>query len=227
MKPPRKLHLGCGSHRPGGWVNVDGSWNARLVKIPFLRKILGFFHLVPEELLRIQWDPHVFICDVRKPLPFTEGSAEIIYASHLLDCLHLFETKRLLKECFRVLRPGGVLRVVVEDIRPILQEYLDGHPRAHLSEELARLRPADRLMARLLCESPEAPRGGFLYKLYRRVTDFQTRKWAYDADSLKSHLKEAGFGDVSEKKFLDSQIPKIEEVEKSHGVCVEGIRPHG
>lgn len=227
MKSPIKLHLGCGSHRPDGWVNVDGSWNARLAKIPLLRKALGFFHLVPGELLRIPWDSHISICDVRKPLPFPNGSAQGVYASHLLDCLHLFETQRLLKECFRVLRPGGVLRVVVEDIRPILQEYLEERPSARLSEELACLRPADRLMARLLCKNPEPPRGGFLYELYRRVTDFQTRKWAYDADSLKFHLKEAGFGDISERKFLDSQIPKIEEVEKTPGICVEGIRPHG
>ena len=208
-------------------MNVDGSWNARLAKIPFLRKTLGFFHLVPRELLRIPWDPRVFICDVRKPLPFPNNSAQVIYASHLLDCLYLSETKRLLKECFRVLKPGGVLRVVVEDIRPILQEYLNGQPSASLSGELTRLRPADRLMARLLCRNPEPPRGGFLYELYRRVADFQTRKWAYDADSLKSHLKKTGFGDVSQRKFLDSRIPKIEEVEKTTGICVEGIRPHG
>lgn len=227
MKSPIKLHLGCGSHRPSDWVNVDGSWNARLAKLPLLRDALGFFRLAPKEILRIPWDPHVFVCDVRKPLPFPSESAEVVYASHLLDCLYLFETKRLLEECFRVLKPGGILRVAVEDVRPILQEYLEERPSARLSEALARLRPADRLMARLLCKSPEPPRGGFFYELYRRVTDFQTRKWAYDADSLKFHFEEAGFVEVSERKFLDSRIAKIEAVEKNPGICVEGIRPRG
>lgn len=164
------------------------------------------------------------IHDVRKPLPFPAESAEAIYASHLLDCLYLHETQRLLKECFRVLKPGGILRVVVEDVRGILEEYLEKKPSPHLSKELAQLRPVDRLMARLLCQSPAPMAGSFLYRLYRKTTDFQTRKWAYDADSLIFHLQEAGFSDVAERKWLESRIPGIEVIEKSRGICVEGIR---
>lgn len=48
-----------------------------------------------------------------------------------------------------------------------------------------------------------------------------------NADSLKFHLEGVGFRDVSERRYLDSRIPQIKEVEKNPWVCVEGICPGG
>ena len=219
-----KIHLGCGSVTPADWINVDASWNARLVKFPLLRSLLGTWRMVPIELTRLSWNPHVRIHDVRKPLPFHSQSAAVIYASHLLDCLYLDETKRLMAESFRVLKTGGIVRFVVEDVRGILEEYLSGHPDSQMSAELAKLRPVDRLMARLLCMKPEPPRAAFFYRLYLSRTNLQTRKWAYDADSLIHYLQEASFSQVQQRPFLESRISGIEQIEKNPGICVEGVR---
>ena len=220
-----KLHLGCGAVTPVGWVNLDGSWNAWAARFPLLRKALRVVPGIPKGLLEIPWSSRVVHHDVRKRLPFPDGSAEVVYASPLFDFVTFSEAKRLLKECHRVLKPGGVLRIVVEDIRRFLQEYLEGQPSQGLPEELMNLPAADRLMARLLCQNPESARGGILYRFYLRTTDLQTRKWAYDAESLEVRFREAGFTEVSEMPLLKSRIPGIEQVEKSAGICVEGIRP--
>lgn len=206
-----KLHLGCGAVTPPGWVNVDASWNARLAKFPFLRSGLRRFKLAPSQVLDIPWSSSILIHDVRKPLPFPDRSATTIYASHLLYCLHLKETQRLLKECLRVLRPQGILRVMEADIRSILKEY-------------GEFPSADRLSMRL-CYPVEIEEAGFLYRFYKKRFDLLARKWLYDGDSLIAHFVQAGFTEVMERRPLESQIDGIEEVEKNWGICVEGIRP--
>jgi SAM-dependent methyltransferase len=121
-----RVHLGCGLNTPQGWINVDGSWNARLTKYPALRKLLGSLHIAPRALTNIAWDRQLLCHDLRKVLPFADNSVEAIYASHLVEHLYHEEAKRLLQECFRVLKPAGVLRLVVPSLETIVAEYMGG-----------------------------------------------------------------------------------------------------
>lgn len=95
--PPRpRLNLGCGSCRHPDWTNVD---------------------LEPA-------GDDVIACDLRRGLPFTTGSCEAVYAAHLLEHLRPAEAGRLLAEVHRLLRPGGVVRIVVPDLEGIARAYL-------------------------------------------------------------------------------------------------------
>jgi SAM-dependent methyltransferase len=220
-----KLHLGCGSIRPPGWVNVDGSWNARLAKLPGLRRVLVRLGAAPASVLEAPWDAEVVYADLRNPLPFGSGSAEAVYSCRLLDCMHLQETRRLLGECFRVLQPGGVVRMVVDDITPLLRDYLERRTPPDLPDPLKRLPPMDQLIARLLFSEPDPAPAPFLYTMYRNATSLLTRKWTYDAESLIFHFSAAGFVDAREQGFGHSRIDGIADVEKNGGVCVEAVRP--
>ncbi len=62
--------------------------------------------------------------DARKPLPFDDASVDVIYHSHLLEHLGRVEAHRFVLECFRILRPGGTMRVVVPDLEGIARAYL-------------------------------------------------------------------------------------------------------
>jgi SAM-dependent methyltransferase len=62
---------------------------------------------------------------VRKGLPFRTGAFDVVYHSHLLEHLTRTEGTALLTECWRVLRPGGVLRVAVPDLERIATLYVD------------------------------------------------------------------------------------------------------
>src|SRR3990172_4662637 len=108
-----KLHLGCGQVAPAGWVNIDYSWNASLAKVPWLRRVLGRAGVLPKNLVEVPWAPHIRIHDLRKPLPFGDGSVRCIYTSHCLEHLTREDGAQLLRECHRVLAPGGILRVLV------------------------------------------------------------------------------------------------------------------
>lgn len=59
-----------------------------------------------------------------KPLPFKDESFDVVYHSQFIE--HLTEEKAhyFLSECYRILRPGGVLRVVTPDLANQAAEYL-------------------------------------------------------------------------------------------------------
>ena len=215
---------------PSGWVNVDASWNAWLAKHARLRKFFARFRILPKRVAEVAWDPSIVVHDVRKGVPFPDNYFEAIYASHLLEHLYLLEAKYLLRECFRTLQAGGVLRMVVPDLRAIVAEYLGEQPFA-VAHDLESVRPADRMMQRLMMRSPEPPRGHFIYRIYTALKDLHSHKWMYDANSLVGHFEDAGFREVRECGFLEGRIKGIEEVEQPErvlngaGICVEGIKP--
>ena len=226
-----RLHLGCGLTTPDGWINIDGSWNARLARYPVLRRLAHSLHLVPPDKVDVPWSSRVFIHDVRKPLPFPAGSAEAIYSSHLLEHLYFEEGKTLVRECFRVLASKGVLRVVVPDLASIVREYLGREQIGEPSTSVESLEPADRFNQRLLMRPPAPPSGNLMYRWYTAVADFHQHKWMYDENSLKALLETAGIADVERMPLHTSRIAGIENIEqpsrvaKGQGICVEGIKP--
>ena len=111
-----KLHLGCGTNFVDGWINIDYNLGAHLAKIPlskfFLRKT-GY-----------EWDSRIMLHDLRKKLPFGDNTVDCIYTSHTLEHLNKADGYQMLSESYRVLKPNGVMRVVVPDLRAIVADYL-------------------------------------------------------------------------------------------------------
>jgi predicted SAM-dependent methyltransferase len=224
--PPR-LHLGCANIAPPGWTNLDGSWNAWMAGHPVLRGLLRVFRMLPPGQLDIAWPGNIRVHDVRRGLPFPVGAFGAIYASHFLEHLHFEEARHLLRECFRVLQPGGFLRLVVPDLQLLVREYLEELDGQGLAPDCA----ADRLCRRLDMRAPQQGRGHLLYRVYSSVKDFHTHKWMYDGESLGRRMLEAGFVSVSRRAYLESDIAGIEEVERRErfdnhrGICLEGMKP--
>lgn len=98
----RLLNVGCGQRYDRRWVNLDLSSR----------------------------DASVVQCDINQGLPFADGCFDAVYHSHVFEHLKPEQGERLLKECFRVLAPGGVLRIVVPDLEKIAQLYLEKHQSA-------------------------------------------------------------------------------------------------
>ncbi|MBI5401666.1 methyltransferase domain-containing protein [Candidatus Wolfebacteria bacterium] len=221
---PKKINLGCGLNISSNWINLDASWNARLAKHQFLRKALKYFHLLPKRLAEIDWPQNIFIHDVRKKFLFENNCFSAVYSSHLLEHLYLEEAKELLAECFRILEPGGVLRIVVPDFKTIIKEY-DNLEKSNFSNA------ADIISKKIFIWESKPYHKNPIYKIYDAVNDFHSHKWMYDAESLIEYFKTAGFESAKEMKFLESRISDIEEVESAsrvlngEGICIEGIKP--
>jgi predicted SAM-dependent methyltransferase len=93
----RYINLGCGSRYHPDWINIDIA----------------------------QTGPKVVAHDLSKGIPFPDNSCDVIYHSHLLEHLRRPHAFRFMHDCFRVLKPGGILRVVVPDLEQICRVYLD------------------------------------------------------------------------------------------------------
>lgn len=94
----QKLNLGCGTTfvNSDNWINFDyAPTNATVQQ-----------------------------ADLLAPLRLESGSVAVVYTSHFLEHVPRSLVPALLAECFRVLRPGGVIRLVLPDLEEMCREYL-------------------------------------------------------------------------------------------------------
>lgn len=57
-------------------------------------------------------------------IPYPDNRFSFVYHSHVLEHFGKNEAVEFIKECHRVLRPGGVFRVVVPDLESIAKQYI-------------------------------------------------------------------------------------------------------
>lgn len=203
-----RLHLGCGDVTPDGWLNVDAALGARLAKLPPLRRLLralGAF--------RLDWSPDILIHDLRRPFPWPDASAEAIYSSHTLEHLTREQGQRFLRECARVLVPGGVVRIMVPDLGVLLSDYEKG------------AFPATELVERLGVgyEHPSDGRLKALVAPYFR----HPHRCMYDAESLLDAMRNAGLEARVHAPFLSriEDLRDLELPERAEGsLIVEGVK---
>lgn len=225
LRDGERLHLGCGLTAPPGWVNVDGSWQAELARFPRVRRALSTMRLVPARQTEIPWPTGVRRLDLRRPLPFVSSSFAVVYSSHLLEHLHRAEAVRLMRECRRVLRPGGVCRAVVPDLGRLVDDYVQ-------SRREGKADPG-RELVRSLQLRPEELRGQGIYRIYQALTDFHSHKWMYDEEALIALFEECGFTSAERRPMWDSRIEGIRDVEletraaEGAGICVEAVKGEG
>jgi predicted SAM-dependent methyltransferase len=213
------LHLGCGQTAADGWLNVDGSWQVALARRPTLRRLLVLTRILPRSQAEIPWNRRVIRLNLTGSLPFPDDSFQAVYSSHTLEHLYRTEARVILEECRRVLKPGGVCRIVVPDLESIVRRYI-------CARDSGQVEAATQLMEELRVHD-EARQTG-LIGLYYRLTAFHQHKWMYDAASLSRMFVDAGFRDVHQAEYLKSGIRRIAEVEHpgrildGQGVAIEG-----
>jgi predicted SAM-dependent methyltransferase len=91
------VNLGCGSHYHPDWINID---------------------IAP-------LGPGVIAHDLSRGVPLADDSSDAVYHSHVLEHIRRPDVPAFLRECLRVLRPGGTLRVAVPDLERISRAYIE------------------------------------------------------------------------------------------------------
>lgn len=114
------VQYGCGFSAGDGWLNFDASPTLRIEKIPFFGKIAsvalsGNSDRFPES---------VRYGDIRKGPLVPAGTADGIYASHVLEHLSLVDFRKALANTYLMLADGGVFRLIVPDLLERAHRYI-------------------------------------------------------------------------------------------------------
>src|SRR6266496_1968115 len=195
-----RINLGSGTTAPAGWINLDRSPGIFVAGVPGLRAVLRRLRILSGPQAETTWASNVRRHDVTRGLPFPDGFAEAIYASHLLEHLPRDAAVRLVQECRRVLRPHGVLRLALPDLRAMAERYVrDGEPgAAHAFVRATGLgvEQQKRRWARLV----------------GAVSGAQ-HKWMYDERSTVELCRSSGFAQVTVCRYRIGRCPDLAGVE--------------
>lgn len=215
LPPGPKLNLGCGPVQPAGWVNIDGSNRAWLAGrlTPLDRLLVKFGVFSPTE-----FGPHVKVCNLLRGLPYADDSVSCVYAGELWEHFEPADAAGLTAECYRVLAPGGVLRVCVPDGVEFWRKYLE------LFDQVAS-QPKEQRSAEPLRAQVQMFFDDICTRKMWLGSMGHTHKWQYDEVQLVELFESRGFVEVHRARFHESRIPDISQVERSDFLIVEGIKP--
>lgn len=184
-----KLNLGCGLAVAADWINIDGSPNALIAGLPAWLHRLAYRltganrYYTEAEYCRLLGS-HVFVHhDLAYGIPVLNGQADFIYSSHFLEHLFRREGEHLLRECHRVLRPEGLVRIAVPDLEYALSLYASGE-----KEKM--------LLNYFFVEDMES--------------HYARHKYMYDFAMLKALLESVGFHDVVRCGYRQGLTPDLE-----------------
>ena len=165
------LNIGCGNCKLDGFINID---------------------LEPTADMQL---------DVRNGLPFDDDSVNGIYSEHFIEHLTQSEGIAFLRECRRVLKCDGILRLSTPDLSNSIQRYLnnDWRPKSNL----------DTYGFEWLNTPCE-----YLNTAMREWG----HKWLYDETELVRLVKYAGFYQVKRcEKGISDSIPLFSKLESRVG----------
>ena len=155
MEDKIKLHLGCGNISLDGFINID---------------------LLPSKSVDV-------VEDIRELKSFTEESVDLIYACHVLEHISRREYKKVLKRWYSLLKPSGILRLSVPNLREWFKYYFEtGNFKILLSA---------------------------LYGGQENKYNYHYMGW--DEETLREDLLEAGFTDIRNYDWQTTEHSSIKD----------------
>lgn len=211
-----KINIGCGKNPTDGWLNFDNSPSIVLANSPFKYYIARIFNFLnKKQIENIEWNKKkkISFVDARKKIPLPDNSVECVYTSHMIEHLSKEESVVFLKETLRVLEPGGVLRVVVPDLKLAVNSYI-------------KTQDADAFMENILLAPP--PFNNLKQKISLFFTGYRHHQWMYDEKSLSKLIDKIGFSKVFICKAGKTKILNPENLDlyerSEESIYVEGIK---
>lgn len=177
------LNLGCGKVFHPDWVNLDF----------------------------VSYDTQVMQHNLRKGIPFKDDSADVIYHSHVLEHFSKEEGKNFLHECYRVLKPNGIIRIVVPDLEQIVRQYLLHLEKAYTGDKAAAPN-YDWSMIEMYDQTVRSYSGGMAAEYLRRDhienADYIYSRWGQEAKVIREYcLKHKSV--VKGKRKFSGQIRRF------------------
>lgn len=160
-----KISLGSGGVRFDGWMHLDADPTCH-----------------PDRVV-----------DLSGPLPFEDGTVDFLQSEDFIGQLDFAEAKNLCAECYRVLRPGGALRLLTPDLEVLVRMYL---AKDYRLKELWEREVGIPLVT------------GTLGELVHCALTFAQQRSFFDEVTLRALLEPAGF-EVYKVAYQQSEFPEL------------------
>jgi len=173
----RGLHLGCASNRLPGWLNTDA---------------------FPRHL-------NVVYLDATGHYRLPDNAFDFVYSEHMIEHVPLSAAQAMLTEAYRVLRPGGVVRVATPDL-----------------EKLLALKKADigEVERKYIADVIEWVMPDAVVRNFCTYLNIFVREWdhtfIYDRATLAALIERVGYSDVIACEVGTSRHPELRGIEH-HG----------
>jgi predicted SAM-dependent methyltransferase len=191
-----KVHLGCGAQLMRGWINLD---------LNAARSVRRAARRLPPDTRFIEYDLRL------GRLPLDSGSCARIYSSHFFEHLDYERGVALMRDCHRVLRPGGVFRAALPTFRAMFRAYLEGDARYFEGVVLAEVRP-----------DVEPGTETLLDQLNYGVYQYGEHKCLYDEEKLCRVLRHLGF--EARPADFDPALDPANELRRRYSFYVEAVK---
>ena len=183
----KKLHIGCGANIYDGWLNTDLNYNE-----------------------------HVAFLDASNTFPFDNGVFNYVYSEHLFEHLKFKQQMNMLKEAYRVLKKGGVMRIATPSIDFLVTLYKESS-----SEESKCYSQWAVNHSPLLLTVKKELQDKSHYHCYVINNFFKAwgHQMIHDFSSLKALALQCGFSDIRSCKVGESQDFHLKNIER-HGTII-------
>lgn len=160
-----KLNLGCGPHVMNGWINYDSGY--------------------PE-------DKRIINCNlILGNLPHADKSTDFIFSEHFIEHAPKDKMIYLFRECYRVLKQGGVMRVSTPNLSYLISNY----------------------SSRRLWQIPGVWEPKTLCDMVNEGMRLWGHEYIWDTAELHGALKGAGFEMVLPMKYRISEYAELRNLE--------------
>lgn len=175
--------------------------------------LLSKIQIIPKpfiQFMEIVKKDNIQYCNAYRKIPESENSVDLIYTCHMLEHLDPKESEKFLKECKRVLKKDGILRIVVPSFEILIKNYQQNKNVDIFIEESC-----------LVGEKPKT----FIKKLQYLIQGHGWHHQMFTENSLKKKLEIAGFRNITNFTEGNSNIPYKNNINyadfASKSICCE------
>lgn len=173
----RKLQLGTGGNHLDGWLNTDIHDFAGRRDVVYL--------------------------DLRRTFPLPDESFDLVFSEHVIEHVDFADGLLCLRESWRVLRPGGRIRMATPSLERLLALY-----DANLSDVQKRYLHWAR---ESFVADTDVDLPGFVVNNFVRAWG---HRFVYDVQTLRYALERAGFADIEEHAVGESEDERLRGLER-------------
>jgi predicted SAM-dependent methyltransferase len=170
----KKLHLGCGRNCIDGWLNTD---------------------LEPSR-------PTVASLNATARYPLPDAAFDYVFSEHMIEHIVYSDAQIMLRECYRVLKPGGRIRISTPNLQFLLDLFKP--QKSQLQKDYIRW----------AAEAGHSPANEA--HIFNRFVRAWGHFFIYDEKTLRETLEEAGFQNIEFCALNDSRFPALCNLENEN-----------